>query len=587
MSALVLPYIEFPDALLDGTVLGDFTITRVIGLGGFGIVYMAHDNVLHRTVAVKEYLPITIAGRARDMTVLVRSTRQADTYIAGLQSFMREARLQARFTHPAMLEVYQVWEQNGTAYMAMRYYPGESLLDLREDPDSGMVFDEDAIRRIMAPVFEGVAVLHTQNVLHRDVSPDNILIMPSGAPVLLDFGSARTVVVGDEQSLTTVLKPGYAPVEQYIDDGTMEQGPWTDVYALGAVLYFLAMGTPPPQAVTRMLGGTLHEFEAAAQGRYSAAFISAVTASMTVQPTMRLQSVDALREALGWPDEPAADNVKSMLVATLNVPFNAEWRAAQIAARAPSIWATPSVASDAVTVLVSEPMAHIAHIAPAPSPPPASPAPASPSPTAAPFEFASRVPVDPALDDGSTRATRAPASVGGQTKNALALALRPQWLAAASIVMLALGLITAAQPTRPVSTAVAPQLDLPPALKLTATLPSRDSSPPATSATAPAPAASTALAADSTTKVAPVARPRIASAKKREEVVATKDSVASLVTAAPAATIPTAVPVTPTAASRPGPPRQKSAACQRQLSKLAPSEAAIAHGDSGPLVDCK
>jgi len=126
------------------------------------------------------------------------------------------------------------------------------------------------------------------------------LIMPSGQPVLLDFGAARSVVAGAAQSLTTVLKPGYAPIEQYADDGTMEQGPWTDVYGLGAVLYFLAMGTPPPQAVTRLMGGSLHAFEESASALYSPTFIDAVKRALAVRPEARLQSVDALREALGW-----------------------------------------------------------------------------------------------------------------------------------------------------------------------------------------------------------------------------------------------------------------------------------------------
>ena len=291
---------EFPDALPIGTRLGDFTVTKVLGLGGFGIVYMAHDKALERTVAIKEYLPITIAGRASAQTVLVRSTHQLDTYTSGLQSFMREARLQARFSHPAMLEVYQVWEQNGTAYMAMRYYPGHSLRDLRYDVQGSQLFDEASIKRIMWPVFDALEELHAESILHRDVSPDNILIMPSGAPVLLDFGSARMVVAGAEQSLTTVLKPGYAPLEQYADDGGMVQGPWTDVYGLGAVLHFLAVGSPPPQAVARLLGGSLRLFDEEAPLRYSPAFVAAVNAALVVKPNDRLQSIAAFREALGW-----------------------------------------------------------------------------------------------------------------------------------------------------------------------------------------------------------------------------------------------------------------------------------------------
>ena len=295
---------RYPDALRAGTTLGEFTITDVIGEGGFGTVYLAYEEMLDRTVAIKEYLPVTIASRAGDQTVLVRSDGNREAYAAGLQSFMREARLQARFSHPAMLEVYRVWEQNGTAYMAMRYYPGESLRELRNNTAASITIDEAWIKRTLLPVFDAVRELHSQSVLHRDVSPDNILILPSGVPVLLDFGAARMIVAGAAQSLTTVLKPGYAPIEQYAGDGAMEQGPWTDVYGLGAVLYFLAIGKPPPQAVTRMLTDTLPGFDESVSGRYSESFAHAIKRAIAVIPENRLQSVASLIEALGWDDAP-------------------------------------------------------------------------------------------------------------------------------------------------------------------------------------------------------------------------------------------------------------------------------------------
>ena len=155
----------------------------------------------------------------------------------------------------------------------------------------------------MWSVLDAREALHAESILHRDVSPDDILVMPSGAPVLLDFGSARMVVAGAEQSLTTVLKLGYAPLEQYADDGAIVQGAWTDVYRLGAVLHFLAVGSPPPQAVTRLPGGSLRSFDEEAPLRYSPAFAAAVNASLVVKPYERLQSIAAFREALAWSDD--------------------------------------------------------------------------------------------------------------------------------------------------------------------------------------------------------------------------------------------------------------------------------------------
>lgn len=554
-----------------GTVLGDFTVTQVIGVGGFGIVYLAHDDVLHRTVALKEYLPITIAGRTSAKTVLVRSTRHTESYVAGLQSFMREARLQARFSHPAMLEVFQVWEQNGTAYMAMRYYPGDSLLKLREDSASTVVFDEEAIRRIMSPVFEGVAVLHAQSVLHRDVAPDNILIMPSGAPVMLDFGSARMVVMGAEQSLTTVLKPGYAPVEQYIADGTMEQGPWTDVYALGAVLYFLAMGEAPPQAVTRMLRGTLDEFETVAYRHYSAQFISAVSASLTVQPTLRLQSVAAFREALGWPDEPAADELKSILVTTMAIPFNAEWRAAQIARQTEIVPPVPPAASDAVTVLVSDPFA------------------SSAATTDGRDEHR-----EPKINRAVEEATLSLLANDRQSKRGFTWSINPRWVSVVSLAMLVTVVAMIAQTQSPAATSAsgfvsadAAKAKVAPTLKLSTTIANDQIQSASKSANATPPSEARAPSVATANREPPLPRLRTAVPKKSAE---DGNANSSAVRSAPTASVANAAPINPIApavTARSSPVQKRSAACQRSLSKLAPSEAAVSQSENGQVSECR
>lgn len=220
-----------PGLLPVGTRLHEFEITGLIGEGGFGVVYLAQDHQLQRRVALKEYLPTTLAVRGHGQGVTLRSQRHAETFAKGLQSFINEARLLARFDHPALVKVHRFWEANGTAYLVMPYYEGPTLkaarLAMAEPPD------EDWIRRLLAPLLDALESIHEQGCLHRDIAPDNILLV-DGRPVLLDFGAARQVI-SDTQALTVILKPGYAPIEQYAEMPGIRQGPWTDLYALGAV----------------------------------------------------------------------------------------------------------------------------------------------------------------------------------------------------------------------------------------------------------------------------------------------------------------------------------------------------------------
>lgn len=328
-----------------GTILGDFKITGVVGEGGFGIVYLAYEATLDRTVAIKEYLPSSIAGRTGNQSVMVRSQLNTNAFASGLKNFLREAQLLARFSHPAMVEVHRVWEQNSTAYMAMRFYPGKTLRELRQSANE---FDEMSIRRVLEPVFDALSLLHAQNVIHRDVSPDNILMRGTGAPVLLDLGAARLVIGGMTQALTTVLKPGYAPIEQYVDDGTMHQGPWTDVYGLGAVLYFLLTGSPPPQAVARMITDPLKNLAAVATVKVPDFFTEAVVKALAVRPENRYQSVDELREALRW-TEPLAELRTSYV--RIDTPTRAGMAAPGALPPAPTSPRTaPAVAATAVAM---------------------------------------------------------------------------------------------------------------------------------------------------------------------------------------------------------------------------------------------
>lgn len=277
--------------------MADFEIVGLIGEGGFGIVYLARDTSLDRIVALKEFMPGAFAGRIDGVRVAVRAANQKNTFDAGLRSFINEAKMLAQFSHPALLEVYRFWEENGTAYMAMRYYKGETLRSVLSAGEKE--FDEQEIAQTMGPIFDALEMLHREQVFHRDIAPDNIMLA-DGRPVLLDFGSARRIIGDGTQALTTVLKPGYAPIEQYSDDGTIKQGAWTDVYALGGVLYHLATGKPPMQAVSRLLSDPLQSVNEVTSGKFSQPFSDAVSKALSVHVANRFQTVTEFREALGW-----------------------------------------------------------------------------------------------------------------------------------------------------------------------------------------------------------------------------------------------------------------------------------------------
>lgn len=297
MTASFTPNVNV-DALANGTMLDGYVITGLIGQGGFGVVYVGRDEKNNRTVAIKEFLPAAIAGRAPNGSIAPRSADLAKTFATGLKGFMREANLLSEFAHPALVAVHRAWEQNSTAYMAMQYYPGKTLRDVRVRHNAPM--SQDQVRAYMAPVFEAVSELHAHRVIHRDISPDNILVMPTGETVLLDLGAARQVLGGMTQALTTILKPGFAPIEQYVEDGSMEQGRWTDVYGLGAVIYFLVTGKPPTPATTRIVRDSLPSLADVAGPGYSPAFTAAVTRALSIRAIDRFKSMSEFRSTLGW-----------------------------------------------------------------------------------------------------------------------------------------------------------------------------------------------------------------------------------------------------------------------------------------------
>jgi len=284
-----------PHALAPGTKIRDYTILSVIGTGGFSIVYKAMDNALMREVAIKEYFPSSFAVRAPDGTVQPHS-READTFNTGIVSFLNEGKLLASFDHPALVRVYRCWEESGTAYLAMKLYTGDTLRQAVEK--ERFVVTEASIQSLLLPICETLKLLHDAKCYHRDVAPDNILLADTHTPVLLDFGAARRAIEGT-QVFTAILKPGYAPIEQY-GDGELKQGPWTDIYALAGVVHFALVGNAPPTAISRILKDAMPRWREAFSGRLPDQWLDGFEAALSVKPENRPQSIEEFRTLLGW-----------------------------------------------------------------------------------------------------------------------------------------------------------------------------------------------------------------------------------------------------------------------------------------------
>jgi serine/threonine protein kinase len=278
------------NALPEGYVLQEYRIQRVLGVGGFGLTYLALDSNLNLKVAVKEYLPADVAQRGADQTIGPRSPSTAETFGWGKQRFMDESRTVASFRHPNIVRVMRFFEANGTAYMVMEFVDGaplgEWIKPLRP-------VSEAQAAALVGPLLDGLDVIHKAGYLHRDIKPGNIYIREDGSPVLLDFGSARQRAT----ELTAVVSPGYAPFEQYHSQG--KQGPWSDIYALAGVLYWMVTGSMPLEAPARVRADEMAAaIQAADRSRFRPEFLAAIDWALAPFEDQRPQSVAEWREAL-------------------------------------------------------------------------------------------------------------------------------------------------------------------------------------------------------------------------------------------------------------------------------------------------
>jgi serine/threonine protein kinase len=279
-----------PNALPAGYSLLEYRIEKLLGVGGFGLTYLALDGNLNLKVALKEYLPGDIALRGPDQSLAPRSAESADSYGWGKQRFLDESRTLASFRHPNIVRVMRFFEANGTAYMVMEFVEGAALTDWIQ-PRRPLA--EAQVAALVAPLLDGLEVVHKTGYLHRDIKPGNIYVRDDGSPVLLDFGSARQ----RSTELTAIVTPGYAPFEQYQTQGN--QGPWSDLYALAGVLYWMVTAKQPLDAVARLRADTMPPaVQAGDRSRFRPEFLAAIDWALTPYEDQRPQSVGEWRGAL-------------------------------------------------------------------------------------------------------------------------------------------------------------------------------------------------------------------------------------------------------------------------------------------------
>ena len=329
--------LAYPDALPPEYRLHWYVLDRVLGQGGFGITYLARDTNLAQPVAIKEYLPTDVATRKADSTVRPRADDQTDRFRWGLDRFIREARTLARFDHPNIVRVYSVFEFNNTAYMVMRFEEGENLAALLE---RRRTLPEAELLRVVLPVLDGLELIHNAGFIHRDIKPDNLHIRTDGSPVLLDFGSARASL-GQGRTVTILVAPGYAPFEQYYSSGE-HQGPWTDLYGLGATCYRAIAGVPPLDAITRSKGvlGSSREVLVPARtigsGHYSETVLRAIDHALEFAEKDRPQNIAEWRQELRQetaraPDRTAPGAIPPPTAPSVSVPVPAAPLARRVA----------------------------------------------------------------------------------------------------------------------------------------------------------------------------------------------------------------------------------------------------------------
>ncbi|MGI9302603.1 MAG: serine/threonine protein kinase [Gammaproteobacteria bacterium] len=329
------------EALPPGTILERYVIRSVLGRGSFGITYLATERRLERYVAIKEYLPRDFASRRADSTVVPNSGEDAEFFRYGLDRMLGEAKTIIQFDHSHIVKVLTYFEINGTAYIVMQYEEGTNL---GEHLRSHCPLTEKQLLNIVCPINRGLSLIHGAGVIHRDIKPDNIYLRKDNSPVLIDFGAARNVFKTKGDQLTRILTPGYAPFEQEAPTWAA-QGPWTDIYALGATLYFAVTGQRAPNANSRV--GVLENvqqdsytpLQSQPDNKYSMPFLRAIDWALEFRPDDRPQTIDDWDQALTGASAPD--------MSVLRLPAATSTSATRLSTNAPNTSASAVLAEQA------------------------------------------------------------------------------------------------------------------------------------------------------------------------------------------------------------------------------------------------
>ncbi len=302
---------EYLDTLSPGQRIDRYELSGVLGAGAFGVTYLGFDRRHQISVAIKEYLPGEFAIR-HEANVVPRSINEKADFNWGLNRFLKEARLLARLSHPNIINVHRCFQAHGTGYIVMEYAKGDTLAQLLKRRG---VLTEKELKALLFPILDGLEHVHQIGYMHRDIKPGNIIIREDNSPVILDFGAARLALNTRSRSVTSLVTPGYAPIEQYSSRGN--QGPWTDIYATGAVAYRALTGLPPEPAPERVYEDALKGWTARIPDA-TPEFLKAIDHALAFKEEERPQTIAEWRSALG-PEATPSEGPRSPMVGTEEV----------------------------------------------------------------------------------------------------------------------------------------------------------------------------------------------------------------------------------------------------------------------------